>query len=170
MKAWWRQHPLLVTSVGVVVSFLIAAGILTWRTPAPQERFITITAQRFSYTPHVIAANRGDRISLRLLSKDVHHGLYLDGYELETNARPGQAGSLNFVAAKTGRFSFRCSMTCGPFHPYMIGYLKVNPDYRLWSSLWLVGGLLSVALVSLRRTPPPGSNNASRKAVPEAKP
>lgn len=151
MKRWWVEHPLLTVALGVVVSFLLVAAILTWRTPRPQERFITVTAQRFSYTPHIIEANRGDRITLRLLSKDVHHGFYLDGYELETNARPGQEGSLQFVADKTGRFNFRCSMTCGPFHPYMVGYLKVKPDYRLLGSLWLLGGLLGVAVVSLRR-------------------
>lgn len=161
MKRWLSDHPLLALTLGVVGSHLLAIGILAWRTPAPQEQFITVTAQRFSYTPHIIEVNRGDRIMLRLLSKDVHHGLYLDGYELETNARPGQDGSLQFVANKSGRFSFRCSMTCGPFHPYMVGYLRVKPDYRLLGSLWLLGGLLGVALVSLRRngqsSPPPVS-------------
>lgn len=151
MKRWWLQHPVLTTVLGIVISFLLVTGILTWRTPAPRERFIDLTAQRFSYTPNIIEVNRGDRITLRLRSKDVHHGFYLDGYEVETNARPGQEGTVHFVALKTGKFSFRCSMTCGPFHPYMVGYLKVRPDYRLLGSLWLVGGLLGVTLVSLRR-------------------
>lgn len=163
MKAWLTEHPMATTLGVVVVSFLLVAGVLAWRTPAPQDRFLAVTAQRFSYTPHIIHVSRGDRITLRLLSKDVHHGFYLDGYDLETNARPGQEGSLQFVADRTGRFSFRCSTTCGPFHPYMVGYLKVGPDYRLLGSLWLIGSLLGLAAVSLRTnhrpaaSPPPTS-------------
>jgi len=86
-----------------------------------------------------------------LVSQDVHHRLYLDGYEIETTARPENDGSLQFVADRSGCFTFRCSMTCGP-HPYRAGYLKAQQDYRPLSSIWLVGGLLGMVLVSLSRS------------------
>jgi len=150
MRTWIAHHPIRATLVASGVLFLLAASALWLSSPPPRERFITVTATRFSYSPHVIEVNRGDRVTIRLLSGDVHHGLYLDGYELETSARPGSDGSVTFVAGSSGRFSFRCSMTCGPFHPYMVGYLRVRPDFRLLSSLWLFGSLLALALISLR--------------------
>jgi heme/copper-type cytochrome/quinol oxidase subunit 2 len=92
------------------------------------ERVVEIRARKFEYSPNVIRVNRGDQVRIRLLSEDVTHGLYLDGYGLNVIAYPGEDGSLTFTADKTGRFIFRCSVTCGEFHPYMIGHLKVEPN------------------------------------------
>lgn len=150
MTSWIAQHPIRATVLVSVILFLLTVGALWLNSPPPQERSITVTATRFSYSPHVIEVNRGDRVTIRLLSGDVHHGFYVDGYEFETSARPGSDGSVTFVANRSGRFSFRCSLTCGPFHPYMVGYLRVRPDFRTLSAFWLFGSLLAVALVSLR--------------------
>lgn len=139
----------------MLIFFLLASFPLILAQPEePEEKTITINAQQFSYTPGTIEVNRGDRVTIRLISTDVHHGLYIDGYELSTDARPGQDGSLTFVANDTGKFAMRCSVTCGAFHPYMIGYLKVKPDYRLFGSIWLAIGIFigSILLVS-RRNP-----------------
>src|SRR3990167_4435631 len=89
---------------------------------AQEEKFFEIKAKKFSFTPNIIRINKGDSVRIRLISEDVHHGLFLDGYGVNTTAYPGQEGAIKFVADKTGRFSFRCSHTCGEFHPYMIGY------------------------------------------------
>ena len=43
------------------------------------------------------------------------------------------------MADKSGRFSFRCSETCGEFHPYMIGFLEVTPNSRFNVFLWAIG-------------------------------
>jgi cytochrome c oxidase subunit 2 len=72
-------------------------------------------------------------------SLDVTHGLYLDGYGINIKARPGLIGKATFVADKPGRFSFRCSETCGEFHPYMIGFLEVTPNTRFNLFLWAIG-------------------------------
>ena len=111
-----------------------------------EERFFEIKAKKFSYTPNIINVNKGDVVRIRLISEDVHHCFFLDGYGIRTSAYPGQEGSLKFTADKTGRFSFRCSVTCGEFHPYMIGYLAVGPNTRFFGfvSLVLVIGLVSV--------------------------
>lgn len=140
--------------IGIMVFALLAGlPLILAQQEEPREKTITINAQQFSYTPGTIEVNKGDRITIRLISTDVHHGLYIDGYELSTDARPGQDGSLTFVADETGKFAMRCSVTCGPFHPYMIGYLKVKPDYRLFGSIWLAIGIFtgSVLLISRRQ-------------------
>lgn len=106
---------------------------------AQKPRVIDIVAKRFEYTPNRISLKKGELVTLRMESLDVTHGLYLDGYEINIKARPGLIGKATFVADKTGRFSFRCSETCGEFHPYMIGFLEVTPNSRFHSFLWAIG-------------------------------
>lgn len=106
------------------------------------EKLITIEVREVKYSPNVITVNKGDRVRLRLISRDVQHGLYIDGYNLEMNVTRGEEAELSFVAEKTGRFSFRCSVTCGDFHPFTIGYLRVLPNTRLY------GGILAAIAVA----------------------
>ncbi|MBI2875015.1 MAG: cupredoxin domain-containing protein, partial [Firmicutes bacterium] len=114
---------------------LVAAAILVGTGAAiqaaasvePTTRDITIEAKRFNYSPGVITVNKGDLVRLHLLSTDVSHGFYLDGYELNVHLEKDQEKVVEFIADKPGRFSFRCSVTCGPFHPYMVGWLRIRP-------------------------------------------
>jgi len=118
---------------------------------SPRERFFEIHARRFEYAPNILQVNQGDKVTIRLISEDVSHGLYVDGYEIKTMAHPGEEGTLTFIADKTGRYAFRCSVTCGEFHPYMIGYLNVEPNVRLWAlGLLVVGIALCSAVILLR--------------------
>src|SRR3990172_7920243 len=63
--------------------------------------------------------------------------LSLDGYDLNTTADPGQPAQLTFTADKTGAFRFRCSVTCGALHPFMIGKLTVGANDLLWRAIGL---------------------------------
>lgn len=110
------------------------------------DRLFEIRARKFEYTPNIITVDKGDRVTFRLISEDVTHGLYVDGYDVKTSAYPGQDGNLTFVADKTGKFSFRCSVTCGEMHPYMIGYLRVGANTRLYS---FVGIVVVLALLNM---------------------
>jgi cytochrome c oxidase subunit 2 len=104
---------------------------------APGERFFRVEASSFEYTPAEIAVNPGDRVTIELASTDVVHGLYLDGYDLNTTADPGQPARLTFTADKSGAFRFRCSVTCGVLHPFMIGKLTVGANDLLWRAIGL---------------------------------
>lgn len=97
----------------------------------PTTRVIELTARQFSYEPNIIEVNRGDRVVIKLRTDDVAHGLFIDGYEIKTEVLPGEEKVLEFTADKPGRFMFRCSHTCGPFHPYMVGWLRVRPNIFL---------------------------------------
>ena len=116
---------------------------------AQAERFFEVKAKKFSYTPNIIEVNKGELVRIRLVSEDVHHGFFVDGYGISTSAHPGQEGSLKFVADKPGRFSFRCSVTCGEFHPYMVGYLVVKPNsrYHLFALSVIFMGAVNLLLV-----------------------
>jgi cytochrome c oxidase subunit 2 len=117
------------------------------------EKFFEVKAKKFSYTPNIIMVNKGDVVRIRLISEDVHHGFFLDGYGVKTSAYPGQEGSLKFTADKNGRFAFRCSVTCGEFHPYMIGYLVVGPNTRFLGFVFVILGigLISILYMILRK-------------------
>ncbi|MBI5564130.1 MAG: cupredoxin domain-containing protein [Chloroflexi bacterium] len=99
---------------------------------APTDRHVRIEASSFQYTPEAITVNPGDHVTIDLAATDVVHGLYIDGYELNVTADPGQTASLSFVADRSGTFRFRCSVTCGALHPFMIGKLNVGSNELLW--------------------------------------
>jgi hypothetical protein len=115
-----------------------------------KEKVIELRAKKFFYSPGIITVNKGERVVIKLISEDVTHGLYLDGYDIELYASPGEVRTAMFTADKTGRFTFRCSMTCGELHPYMIGYLRVLPNYNFSLGaigLIAIGGLFSFLLI-----------------------
>ncbi|MHC4293752.1 MAG: ethylbenzene dehydrogenase-related protein, partial [Planctomycetota bacterium] len=111
-----------------------------------EPRLITIQAKRFEYTPSEITIQKGEVITLRLESLDVTHGLYLDAYGIDIKARPGLIGKATFIADKPGRFTFRCSETCGEFHPYMIGFMEVTPNSQFHLFVVTIG-LAFIAIV-----------------------
>ncbi len=110
-----------------------------------EPRVITIEAKRFEYTPSQITVQKGELITIRLESLDVTHGLFMDGYGIDIKARPGLIGKATFLADKPGRFTFRCSETCGEFHPYMVGFMEVTPNSRF--NMFV--GVMCVAFVVL---------------------
>jgi heme/copper-type cytochrome/quinol oxidase subunit 2 len=119
------------------LALLVAWAPLPAHAAPPAERTIRLEAQSFEYSPPVIHVNQGDRVTLEVISTDVVHGLYIDGYDLETSADPGQTARLTFVADQAGSFRFRCSVSCGALHPFMIGQLKVGPNTLLWRGIGL---------------------------------
>lgn len=130
-----------------------------------QERVFTIEARQYAYNPAVIRVNKGDKIILKLTSKDVTHGFYLEGYDIDAKIRaqypyfwfrhPSQSedyepvDQITFIANKAGKFRYRCSHTCGTFHPFMQGELIVAPNFAYPVSIGLTLGLAVAMLVYL---------------------
>ncbi len=105
----------------------------------------------FAFEPGRLRVNQGDRVTVILHSTDVVHGLYIDGYGIDITAEPGRPAQASFVADKLGKFRYRCSVSCGAMHPFMIGELIVGPNIpfgRAVASLFIVaiGSLVTVAL------------------------
>ena len=135
----------------VLAVLVVAFAPLPAQQPEPAERTFRVQASSFEYTPAVLAVNQGDLVTIELTSTDVVHGLYLDGYDLEINADPGQTKSLTFIADLSGSFRFRCSVTCGELHPFMIGKLKVGQNSLLWRGIGLAFVAMLAGVWSLRR-------------------
>lgn len=133
------------------LAVLVAVAPLPGRRPPPVERTIRIEASSFAYAPATVRVNRGDRINLELVATDVVHGLYLDGYGLSITADPGETALLSFVADRPGSFRFRCSVACGPLHPFMVGQLKVGPNALFWRAVVLAVLAAGVGMPMIRR-------------------
>lgn len=80
----------------------------------------------FGYEPGRIVVNQGETVTFKLKSEDVTHGFYIDGYDVNAKVHFGQDETVTIVADKPGKFKIRCSSTCGPLHPFMVGELVVE--------------------------------------------
>lgn len=121
---------------------VLGLGLLTapipLANPGPSaSRTITIEANNFTYAPAVVRVRRGDTVTLRFEPQDVVHGLAIDGYDVSLTADPGQPAEATFVADRSGKFQFRCSVACGSLHPFMTGELRVGPNVFLWRAVAL---------------------------------
>ncbi len=123
-------------TVRLIVPFvLLALAILALPIPAsaaPQTRIVALNAEQYQFTPGRLYVNQGDRVIITLTASDVVHGFYLDGYGLKTRVEPGVSQRIEFVADRPGKFRYRCSVACGPIHPFMIGELVVGPNIPFW--------------------------------------
>lgn len=128
-----------------------------------QVRRFDIRASQYQYAPHRIVVNQGDEVHLRLASLDVVHGFFMEGQDLEAVIFPGRLlfnvrdhvrdkvsyvprEEVSFKADRFGKFRYRCSLTCGPLHPFMQGELIVRPNYPLWGGLGGAAGILLAGL------------------------
>ena len=117
----------------------------------PQERTFQIDARQFAYSPSELKVNTGDTVTIQLISTDVVHGLYVDGYDVSVEADPGQSATLTFTADKPGAFRFRCNITCGAMHPFMIGKLTVGTNNWLYRSIGLAALAIVGVVISMRQ-------------------
>ena len=158
-KAWIVIVLTLIAAVAIALSFRLFSA-------ANHTHTLVLEAKKYGYSPARIIVNKGDTIVLKPLSLDVTHGFRLDGYPIEFIMRRGatflkytwtddegkiqtdwdRVTEVEFVADKAGKFTFRCTQTCGNLHPFMTGELIVKPNtpYTLFVSLsiWLVLSLL----------------------------
>ena len=142
----------LLAGLALVVAFAPLPAAVMGADP-PATRKIQVEARTFEFTPNVIRVNRGGRVVIELAAMDVVHGLYVDGYDVQTSAEPGAPSRVEFVANKTGKFRYRCSVSCGAMHPFMIGELIVGPNTPFWRAVALavVAAAGTLAFLATRR-------------------
>lgn len=148
-----RQISLLAIALAVAIMLAATAGIAAAEASdsvfaSEVDKEFTIWCKQYAYDPAVIEVQQGDRVRLNIKSVDVEHGYYIDGYAVNVKVNPEAPKSVVFVADKVGTFKVRCSVACGPFHPFMAGKLVVrgSPDLLPWA---LVIGTAFLSVVSL---------------------
>jgi heme/copper-type cytochrome/quinol oxidase subunit 2 len=95
---------------------------------------IHLDTSQYEFTPGRVEIHQGDHVVIELTSSDVVHGFYVDGYNIQERIQPGITKRIEFIADRPGKFRYRCSVTCGPMHPFMIGELVIGPNVPFWRS------------------------------------
>jgi hypothetical protein len=117
---------------------------------------IQLKAKKFGYSPPRIVVNKGDTLVLKPTGYPIEFLIKQQGiaylkYTWEdddgkVNTDWDKVSQVEFVAEKSGKFTFRCTQTCGNLHPFMTGELIVRPNtpYYLFISLsiWATLSLL----------------------------
>lgn len=133
----------------LVVSTILLAPIPAFHTPSTHD--ISIDASQFEYSPSRLTVNRGDTVRVTLAASDVVHGFFLDGYEIDSRVEPGISQQFTFSADTPGKFRYRCSVACGPLHPFMIGELVVGPNEPVWRASVLAVVAVAAMLLGARK-------------------
>jgi heme/copper-type cytochrome/quinol oxidase subunit 2 len=172
---------LLSLALVIVAAGTFLPSLIPTPKEAPQRRDVEVVARKYAYDPPILTVNQGDEVHVRFASKDVIHGFYLEGYDLDALADPGKSGfrwrhpsqsldyapteEIVFKADKEGKFRYRCSMTCGYMHPFMMGVLIVRPN-SLFSTAsgMMVGILLAGCLLAWPKQAPPASKTEGEPA------
>lgn len=151
----------------VPVVFIIIGALCGWllcvNNEKPIRRDFLVKARKYSYDPAEIEVNKNDTLHIKLVSLDVVHGFYVEGYDIDARVSPQIKGfkirkpsegynwkdatEMVIVTNKTGKFRFRCSNTCGSMHPFMQGVLIVKPNILFNVSIGAVIGFLVGMLI-----------------------
>jgi len=95
----------------------LAAAPLAAGDQAP--RVITITAQRFFFSPNEITLKKGEEVTLLVQSTDVTHGLVIEDLGVRTIFKKGQQSEIKFTPNTAGTFEGKCAHFCGSGHGSM---------------------------------------------------
>jgi len=82
-------------------------------------RTISITAQRFHFSPNEITVKKGQEVTLVVRSKDVSHGLLIEALGVRTDIKKGQTAEVKFTPEAAGTFEGKCAHFCGFGHGSM---------------------------------------------------
>lgn len=140
-----------------IVPLAMAGLLVSAPRPAPARDGETVTivveAGAFAFSPARLTVDQGDTVTLVLRSTDYVHGLHLEGYDIDLVADPGRPASRTFIADRPGIFRIRCSVPCGPLHPFMTGRLQVGPGLFAPAVLLALAAAIAGGLVAWTRRP-----------------
>lgn len=141
-----RRLPGIALLVALGGLSLLLTGFLV-RPGDGREVEVPLTVQKFAFSPPRISVEAGDRVSFRIRSLDITHGFAVEGTGVNVTVLPGRETRVTVPAGQGGKIRFRCSVICGPLHPFMVGEIIVRPNaWPLWGGgLALLVGFLASA-------------------------
>jgi cytochrome c oxidase subunit II len=113
----------------MVAAFLLSAAAIL---PLPlgagegNARTISITAQRFSFSPNEITLKKGEEVTLIIQSTDVTHGLVIEDLGVRTEVKKGTSTEVKFTPQAVGTFGGKCAHFCGKGHGSMLMTIHVT--------------------------------------------
>lgn len=156
----------------IIILIVIIGGLcgllIGWNHTSPTSIELTIKARQYAYDPPVLSVNYGDTLRIKLVSLDVTHGFFLEGYDIDAKVNAQrktfmfrhpsegkdwtEVEDFMFIANRRGKFRYRCSQTCGSMHPFMQGELIVKPNIPFYTGIGSVLGLLAGIFIVFPRS------------------
>lgn len=95
---------------------------------AKPDKVISISAERFAFTPTRIKLKQGMLVEFVITSEDTDHGFRIPKAGIDAAIPQQGKGELRirFVAREKGQFAFECSRPCGAGHNVMRGLIVVE--------------------------------------------
>ncbi len=110
------SEPVTNESVGVESSMpvpgsTVSETVVTQTNESAKIKEFTVVGTSFSFSPSVIAVNKGDVVKITFKDNEGFHDLRIDGYDVGTQRiQTGGESSIQFTADKTGTFEYYCSV------------------------------------------------------------
>ena len=118
---------LLVVSVMLVVVTLVFALPVFTQTETPETKVFELTAEKYKFEPSKITVNKGDKVVLKIKSKDTTHGITVSDFgQKRALINKDEVTTVEFVADKAGIFEYRCTKFCGWGHLFGFEKLKIE--------------------------------------------
>ena len=122
-----RVDPKLITTPGAYPAYHFGDPVEERiRELAPGRYEAYIVAQTWAFLPNRITVPKGSTITFYVTSKDVIHGLKLDGTNINMMIIPGEISRLTATFDDPGTYNFVCHEYCGAGHHTMYGQLTVE--------------------------------------------
>ena len=107
-----------------------AAATLSGQTEG-DLRLVPFEAFRFGFSPDPLVVLAGERVKLRIKSRDVKHGVMIPEIDFSAAVPVGKTIEAEFTApAAAGKYPIFCSVFCGTGHGTMKGTLVVLPPAK----------------------------------------
>ena len=121
MTRMFTRFNVFVAFLGLTAAFGGAA--IAARQQKPQV--VTISAERFSFTPSEFKVKAGQPVEIRLRSDDTDHGFRILDTDVNVIVPKRGKGDVTvvFEPPRPGRYVFECSKLCGAGHSFMRGTL-----------------------------------------------
>lgn len=137
--------------LGSVVAVIVVGYIMMTYTPmgatSGEDKSFDITAFQWGFEPQFIEVNKGDHVTLNLVTDDVAHGIAINEYQINEPIMVEKDAKVEFTADKPGTFEFYCSVPCGAGHAEQGGFLIVKdpsapePEKVILTSVKSDGGI-----------------------------
>lgn len=93
---------------------------------APGAYTLAIIAQTWQWTPNTIRIPLGATVQFDVTSRDVTHGLLVDGTDVNLTVIPGRISQTTYRFLRPGVYRFLCQEYCGLGHQTMGGQITVG--------------------------------------------
>lgn len=94
---------------------------------APGKFQVIMIAYTWAFNPSEIRLPAGSEVTFKITSRDVTHGMLLQGTNINIMIIPGQISEVTRTFNEPGTYLFVCHEYCGVGHHAMAGKLIIEP-------------------------------------------